>query len=233
MKQINSFLSGLKSAYSQQGQVGRILLPAALLAAFCCLCSVPVALARLRNAPDVTSSPVAFPTLGTLATPTPLFNFDFPTFTPFPTWTAFVPTTFPTLTQVPTGSPTATATPGIPTSTATLVPTNTATPIPPTPTSASVPSVQIISVNKAEEYVEIQNQAQLPVNLRGWRLVSETGNQSCDLRGTLEPSQILRIWSQRGNPGFDCRFSGRIWRDNESDPAVLYNPQGEEASRFP
>ena len=88
-------------------------------------------------------------------------------------------------------------------------------------------------MNKPAEYVEIQNFSQTPVNLSGWRLVSETGNQSCDLRGTLEPNEVLRIWARRGNPGFDCRFPNDIWRDNVADPAVLYNPQGEEVSRFP
>jgi hypothetical protein len=89
-------------------------------------------------------------------------------------------------------------------------------------------------VNKPAEYVEIQNFSQTPVNLRGWRLVSETGNQSCNLRGTLEPNEVLRVWARRGNPGFDCRLGNNdIWLDNAADPAVLYNPQGEEVSRFP
>jgi hypothetical protein len=91
----------------------------------------------------------------------------------------------------------------------------------------------IIAVDKVAEYVEIQNFSTVRVNLRGWRLVSETGNQSCALRGTLDPDEVLRIWSRRGNPGFDCRFSSSIWRDNVEDPAVLYNPEGEEVSRFP
>jgi hypothetical protein len=93
--------------------------------------------------------------------------------------------------------------------------------------------VQIITLNMRDEYVEIQNTTNTTVDLQGWRLVSELGNQSCDLRGTLDPNEVLRIWSRRGNPGFDCRFSGNIWRDNADDPAVLYNPQDEEVSRFP
>jgi hypothetical protein len=81
--------------------------------------------------------------------------------------------------------------------------------------------------------VEVQNFSQTPVNLRGWRLVSETGDQLCNLRGTLDPNEVLRIWSRRGNPGFDCRLGNDIWLDDAADPAVLYNPQGEEVSRFP
>jgi len=241
-RQINSFLSTLITTYRQQGQVVKVLIPALLLLAFCCLCSVLIPLLPSRNPSNVFPSPNVFPTDGTAgpqATPTPLFNFDFPTFTPFPTQTAFVPTAFPTLTASPTGTqtptrlvPTATGT-SIPSATASASPIPTATNPLATATATSVSSVVIIAVNKPAEYVEIQNFTQTPVNLRGWRLVSETGNQSCDLRGTLAPNEVLRIWARRGNPGFDCRFPNDIWRDNVVDPAVLYNSQGEEVSRFP
>jgi hypothetical protein len=93
--------------------------------------------------------------------------------------------------------------------------------------------VTIIHVDKIEEFVEIHNQTNAAVNLRGWRLVSVVGGQSCALRGTLQPDAILRIWSRRGQPGFDCRLGSDIWNDNVLDPAVLYNAQGEEVSRFP
>jgi hypothetical protein len=88
-------------------------------------------------------------------------------------------------------------------------------------------------VDKPAEFVEIQNLSNAEVNLRGWRLVSETGNQSCTLRGTLQPNEVLRVWARRGDPGLDCGFPINIWNDNASDPAVLYDPQGEEVSRFP
>ena len=237
MKQINSFISALKTTYSQQGQIVKVLIPALLVLGFCCLCSVLIPLLPSRNPSNVPLSPNVFPTEGTQATPSPLFSFS--TFTPFPTQTSFVPTAFPTLTASPTGTqtptgfvPTATAT-SIPSATATASPIPTATNPPATATATSVSSIVIIGVNKPAEYVEIQNFSQTPVNLRGWRLVSETGNQSCDLRGTLAPNDVLRIWARRGNPGFDCRFPNDIWRDNEADPAVLYNSQGEEVSRFP
>jgi len=71
------------------------------------------------------------------------------------------------------------------------------------------------------------------VNLRGWKLVSETGNQACNLRGTLQPNEVLRIWTHVGSPGLSCGFSFNIWNDNQSDPAVLYDPQGKEVSRYP
>src|SRR5688572_10226316 len=236
-KQINSVLSTMVTMYDKQGQVVKVLIPALFLLAFCCLCSLMIPFLPARNTPNALPSPTVFPTDGTQATPTPLFVFS--TFTPFPTGTSFVPTAFPTLTASPTGTqtptrlvPTATAT-SIPSATATASPILTATNPPPTATATSVSSVEIIAVNKPAEYVEIQNLTQAPVDLRGWRLVSETGIQSCNLRGTLAPNDVLRIWARRGNPGFDCRFPIDIWRDNVADPAVLYNSQGEEESRFP
>jgi hypothetical protein len=93
--------------------------------------------------------------------------------------------------------------------------------------------VVIVIGNKPGEYVEIQNRTSGVVDLRGWRLVSEMGNQSCALRGMLQPDEVLRIWARRGEPGFDCRFGFNIWNDHTPDPAVLYNAQGEEVSRFP
>jgi len=90
----------------------------------------------------------------------------------------------------------------------------------------------ILAVHKVAENVDIQNIGAAQVDLGGWRLVSETGDQSCVLSGTLKPGEVLKVWANRG-PGFDCRFPDDIWRDNELDFAVLYNPQGEEVSRFP
>jgi hypothetical protein len=232
-KEINSLLSSLQTTYSQPGQIGRKLIPVLFLLVICCLCSVTLRVFQPRNSPAVTPSPNLFPTQGTGPTPTPLFNFGGATFTPFPTLPG--PSPFPTLTPSLTSSPTATQT--APTATETLIATGTSSPVPtntnPPATPTSDGSVRIIAVDKPAEYVEIQNLTNAEVNLRGWKLVSETGNQSCTLRGTLQPNEVLRVWGRRGDPGFDCGFPINIWNDNASDPAVLYNPQGEEVSRFP
>ena len=216
--------------------MGRILLPALGLLGVCCLCSVMIPLLP-RNASTVAPTPNLFPSPGDQVTPTPLFNFDFPTFTPFATLTFPVPSPFPTLTPPPTGSPT--PIPVLPTMTFTAIIPPTSTPVPPStatlppPTAVSAGPVQIVAVDKPAEYVEIQNVSNGTIDLGGWRLVSETGNQACRLRGTLQPNEILRVWSGRGSPGFDCRLPNNIWNDNTPDPAVLYNPEGEEVSRFP
>ena len=232
MRQVNDFLAVSRNAYLRQAPWVRVLLPVSVLILFCCICLIPISILRPRNSANPVPSPVVLPTQGTQASPTPLFGFDLPTFTPFPTSTPFVPSPFPTWTPLPTFTATQTSTQIPPTATLTPtftpIPTNTVTS---TPTRTS--AVGIISVDKVAEYVEIQNRTQAPVDLRGWRLLSETGNESCPLTGTLAPNQVLRIWARRGNPGFDCRLGREIWLDNQADPAVLYNPQGQEISRYP
>ena len=233
MDQLNSLFSTWKASYGQQPQAIRILIPALLFLLICCLCSVPVALSRRGSPATALPSPSIFPTSGTPVTPTGLFDFDFPTFTPFPTLP--LPSPLPTLTPPPTG--TATATSLAPTSTGTPLPTLTSSQVPPTstripPTATRVLSLAIIRVNKAADFTDIQNISSAAIDLGGWRLVSEAGDQSCALEGTLAPGNVLRVWGDRG-PGFDCRLSNDIWLDNQPDPAVLYNPQGEEVARVP
>jgi lamin tail-like protein len=223
-QQIKSFLSTLKTIYSQQGQPGKILFPALFLLMFCCLCLLMIRLFPLapRNSPDIPPSPMVYPSAGIQATPTALFDFGS---SPFPTLVA--PTALPTTpappaaTQVPTQI--------LPTATETLLPTSTNPPA----TAASSGSVLILTVNKPEEYVDIQNTGNGPVNLDGWKLVSETGNQSCTLGGILQPNEILRVWARKGDTGLSCGYPINIWNDNQADPAVLYDPQGKEISRYP
>ena len=227
MEQINSFILRLKTLYSQQGQVGKILLPGLFLLVFCCLCSVLVSVLRPRNSPNPVPSPVVLPSVGVAATPTALFSFA--SLTPFSVPTLPPSTALPTLTPLPTETPTSTQT--VPTATGTSLPTVTATQ--PPVTVPSTGSVRIATMDKAMEYVELQNVGNAPVDLTGWKLVSETGSQSCTLRGVLQPNEVLRVWARKGDPGLSCGFSFNIWNDNQADPAVLYNAQGEEISRFP
>jgi hypothetical protein len=224
MKQINSFLLTLRTIYSQQGQIGKILLPGVLVLLFCCLCSALVAVFRPRNSPAAVPSPMIFPTLGNVVTPTALFSFG----SPFPT--LIVPTALPTTPSPATLTPAPTQT-TVPTATSTLTLSPTVTAI--APTATNFVSVLIVGVDKPREYVDIQNFGNGPVDLTGWRLVSVMGNQSCALSGVLQPTEILRIWAGKGNTGLSCRFPVNIWNDNTDDPAVLYNAQGQEVSRYP
>ncbi|MFZ5856732.1 MAG: thermonuclease family protein [Chloroflexota bacterium] len=93
-------------------------------------------------------------------------------------------------------------------------------------------SVIIVTVNKQAEYVDIKNVGSSPVNLNGWTLVSEKGNQACSLGGILEPGQTLRIWAGTNSTGFSCGYNKNIWNNSEPDPAVLYDAQGHEVDRY-
>lgn len=142
------------------------------------------------------------------------------TFTPRPTLPTS--TALPTLTIPPSSQ-------GQDFATATLV-------ILPTSTSRLVTrgaTLTIAGVDKLNEFVDIQNIGIGTVNLRGWTLVSERGRQVCALNGILQPREVLRVWAGTSNTGYSCGFRRDIWNDNELDPAVLINPQGDEISRFP
>lgn len=223
-EQLNSILSTWKTLYNQQGQTGKILIAVLGLFLFCCLCGGLFSLlpSGSRNTPGITPSPILPTSNGIQATPTPLFNFGS---TVFPTLIA--PSPLPT-TPAP-ATATAIPTQTVPPATATTAPTNTNPP----PTVSSIGSVQIVTVNKADEYVDLQNTGNGPVDLSGWELVSETGNQSCILQGTLQPNDALRVWAHTGTSGFSCGYLFNIWNDNQSDPAVLYDAQGKEISKYP
>ena len=160
------------------------------------------------------------------------------------TWTPGPPTITPTLsasltptdTPTPTLSPTATATEiPLPTGLPTLsyFETSTVVVFPTLSRGTAGVLVLITAVNKELEFVDIQNAGFPTVNLNGWVLVSETGDQRCQLRGILQTKQVLRIWAGTGQVGISCGFRHVIWLDEEPDPAVLYNAKGEEVSRYP
>ncbi|MFZ1398987.1 MAG: lamin tail domain-containing protein [Candidatus Promineifilaceae bacterium] len=134
-------------------------------------------------------------------------------------------------------APTTAATSVSSTATNPPAPTAAATSVPPSATNPPAPQpgeVVIIGVNKQDEFVDLQNIGSSPVDLAGWRLVSEKGNQECPLSGVIQPNATLRVWAKAedsANGGFNCGFGSNIWNNSDSDPAVLYNASGVEVSR--
>jgi hypothetical protein len=149
------------------------------------------------------------------------------------TWTPAGSLT-PTSSVTPTGTPAPTRTP-LPTSLPTRSFETATTVILPTSIRPGLRGsfVAIVLVDKKLEFVDIQNLSGAPVSLSGWVLVSERGDQSCTLSGILQPNEVLRIWAGTAETGYSCEFARTIWTDNELDPAVLYNPQVQEVSRYP
>lgn len=124
--------------------------------------------------------------------------------------TAVPPTVAPPTTEPPTALPTAT----LPTISGALV---------------------IIAVDKRAEVVTIRNESGAAVDLAGWRLYSEKGNQDCPLGGTIEAGATLQIWAMaedEGQGGFNCRFESDIWNNSEPDVATLIDPSGAVVSRW-
>ena len=111
----------------------------------------------------------------------------------------------------------------------------------PTPKPSNTPlditeNIQITSVDKRAEYVDIKNFGNNAVTLNGWMLRSEKGNQDCYLAGNLEPGVTLRIWALAADneeEGYHCGKGSNIWNNSEPDPAVLFNDNGQEVDRYP
>ena len=93
--------------------------------------------------------------------------------------------------------------------------------------------VIIFGVDKVSEFVDIQNVGDSAVDLSGWKLVSEQGDQECKLSGVIHPYEIVRIFSGKDQPGFSCGFDKPIWDDSRPDTALLYDPDGNVVARYP
>lgn len=109
------------------------------------------------------------------------------------------------------------------------------TPTPGVP-AGSDGDVRIISVDKRAEVVEIQNTGTKTISLEGWLLLSERGHQDCPLAGELLPGETLKIWAMENDHaegGFNCGYDSNIWNNSKTDPAVLFNAQGQEVDRYP
>ncbi len=216
MKAIREF----SERFLKQNPNGKFVIGCAGLVLLACLWGgVMSILARSSQSPKLPPTLTFQPGLS----PTALFNFGVETFTPFPT--------LPPATSLPTLTPLPTATPVL-TSTAVIIILATKTSITNTSLTSS-DALNIVNVDKAQEYVDIQNSSTTAIDLTGWVLLSEKGHQPCDLKGVLQPGEALRVWSRTGDSGLSCGYPGNIWNDKEADDAVLYNPQGKEISRFP
>lgn len=108
-------------------------------------------------------------------------------------------------------------------------------PIPEPQPTPSTSKIRISDLNKVEESVKITNDGDTEVNIGGWKLVSETGNQSFTFpKDTfINPGQTIELVSG-GNvrPGEYIIAKGNIWNNSSPDPAVLYDAEGNEVHRL-
>ncbi|GAB4430968.1 MAG: hypothetical protein Kow0031_12000 [Anaerolineae bacterium] len=95
--------------------------------------------------------------------------------------------------------------------------------------------VAIVAVNKSAEYVDLRNGGAAAVDLSGWRLLSEKGDQNCTLGGVIGPGETLRVWalaSDAAQGGYNCDFDKNIWNNSDPDAAVLFDAGGAVVARM-
>lgn len=110
------------------------------------------------------------------------------------------------------------------------------TPKPAQPVSAiSTGSLMISTVDLSGEIVTLMNSSDNAVNLTGWKLVSEKGNQTFSFPSgtTLPAGGTLKVASgKNAHAGTNVLVwtEENIW-NNDGDPGALYNAQGQLVSR--
>lgn len=110
--------------------------------------------------------------------------------------------------------------------------------VPVTPAGPTAPSggVKITGIDLQAEVVSITNNSNSAMDLSGWRLVSEKGNQEFTFpAGTkLPPGGTLKVISgpeAQGKSGVLVWMKNNIW-NNDGDPGALYDAQGNLVSRW-
>ncbi len=215
---------------------------------------IPTPIVPTTEPPIATSPPPPSPDafLPPPADPRPVETLP-PTFTPAP-----MPAT--TLTDPLVSPIVPTATPEIPTPTTTPAPSPTAVVTAPEPTTTPVPpgsvvfrgSVRIRNIRavgsepaQGDEYVELQNEGTQQVNLAGWTLRAIRASDGAIIGIFVFPSnaviaagQTCRIYTNLMFAPDNCGFSGGflssvpLWPDGGGAYASLFDPEGQEYTRF-
>jgi len=110
----------------------------------------------------------------------------------------------------------------------------TAKPLMPVP-ALSIDSVMISSIDLSAEVVTLTNRSDTAVNLTGWKLVSEVGNQifSFPSGTTLPGGGTLKVVS---GTNAHAETDVLVWTDsniwnNQGDPGALINAEGQIVSQ--
>ena len=90
--------------------------------------------------------------------------------------------------------------------------------------------------SEADEYVQIVNWSDIPVDMAGWRLVDVADGAPTLVFPTyvLGPGQVLRVYTNQDHPrwgGFKFGYRRAVWNNRAPDTAALYDSDGREVSR--
>ncbi len=98
-------------------------------------------------------------------------------------------------------------------------------------------SVEIIGIDLRSEIVTINNTGSEPVDLSGWELVSQKGDQAFNFpAGTvITPGETLKV---KSGPDAQAGTNSLVWTNkniwnNQGDPGALYDLNGNTISEFP
>ncbi|WP_061808952.1 S-layer homology domain-containing protein [Rossellomorea vietnamensis] len=96
-------------------------------------------------------------------------------------------------------------------------------------------NVMISSVDVDAEVVTIKNNGKEDVDMTGWKLVSEEGNQSFDFPNgfVLKAGRTVHVTSGKyaaHNPPVYLKWTGSYIWNNEGDSSVIYNAKGVKVS---
>jgi len=117
-------------------------------------------------------------------------------------------------------------------------PSNSTSATPPTTgVSSSASGVVIASIDLGAELVTMKNNSGAAINLSGWKLISEKGNQEFTFPSgtTLAPGGTIKIVTgpnATAGPGVFVWTTKNIW-NNDGDPGALYDSSGKLVSRYP
>jgi len=109
---------------------------------------------------------------------------------------------------------------------------------PPAPiTEPSPGGVRIESIDLAAEVVIIKNTENTAVDMNGWKLISEVGNQQFIFPAlVLQPGEVVKVTSganAKDNPSGELLWTKSYIWNNDGDPGALYNASGILVSRCP
>lgn len=109
---------------------------------------------------------------------------------------------------------------------------------PPAPTTEPSPGgLRIEGIDLAAEIVTIKNTESTAVDMTGWKLISEVGNQQFIFPASvLQPGEVVKVASganAKDNPPGELLWTRSYIWNNDGDPGALYDASGVLVSRYP